>query len=247
MIKSIWMTCLFLSFSTAGASTHFKTNYVELDDKYNNGYTEARYESVLDQVIELYSPVIVALGGSFHILRDWSDGAVNMWAFKLGSEYWLEIPGGMSRYNLISEEGFLMSICHELGHLLGGAPFKGNGDISLEGQSDHFAGRDCIDFVLENIEPFKEIKLDPEVVGFCADLVGRKDCERSVSGALSLTSYYAELEKVPAPKISTPSKVVVGETLRTHPPAQCRLDSFLAGYLGIKRPACWFKKEKRSL
>lgn len=242
MFKSIIFVFVFLQSFSAGASS-FPTNaYSPLSDKYNNGYPKIRYQSVLDKLIEVYSPIVEARGGTFHILRDWSDGAVNMWAFKLGQEYWLEMPGGMSRYHLINEEGFLLSACHELGHLLGGAPFKGSGSsISLEGQSDYYATKDCIDLVLTSVEPYKKIDVRLEVKEACALISESSLCERALEGALSLTSYYAELEKVPAPRLSTPSKVIVSETLKVHPPAQCRLDTFLAGYEKKERPKCWYK------
>lgn len=244
MSKSIIFVFCILQFNFAGA-TVFPTNaFSPMDgDRYDNGYPQERYEWILDRLIEIYSPEIAERGGAFHILRDWSDGAVNMWAFKLGQEYWLEIPGGMSRYHLITEEGFLMSACHELGHLLGGAPYKGNGQsqISLEGQSDYSAGKDCIEKVLSQIEPYKNEEASADVKEICALRADINLCERSLIGALSITSYYAELEKVSFPKLSTPSSVRVGETLRVHPPAQCRLDTFFAGYENKQRPTCWYK------
>ena len=245
-IKNILFCFSILLSFQAGASPHFNTVSVQPGSRYDNGYPEAKYNEVLNILKKVYGPIIEAKGGSFHILQDWSDGAVNMWAFRLGSEYWLEMPGGMSRYNLINEEGFLLSACHELGHLLGGTPFKGSSQsISLEGQSDYYATLDCIDKVLTEVKPYKKVSPNEEVQSLCKQK--NKDlslslCHRTLSGALSLTSYYAELEKSPFPKFSRPSKTVVRETLKIHPPAQCRLDTFLAGYQKKERPKCWYFK-----
>ena len=207
-------------------------------DRYDNGYTEDRYHEVLDHLIKVYEPIIQAQGGVFIIDRDWSDGAVNMWAERIGNEFILEVPGGMARYHLISEEGFISSLCHELGHLLGGPP--GGLYISYEGQSDYYAGQSCIAKVLGGFSPQKTLPLDLEVAEICQ---GDQLCSRSLQGMKSLTSYYAELEGVGFPQFKTPSTVEVSKTLTAHPPAQCRLDTFLAGYQNRPRPRCWYKAE----
>ena len=209
---------------------------VQSGDPYNNGYTEQRFNEVLNHLLKIYKPIIQAQGGIFKIKRDWGDGAVNMWAERHGNDFWLEVPGGMARYHLITEEGFISSLCHELGHLLGGEPKSGM--ISYEGQSDYFAGQTCIALVLKDLAPVKTSDPDLEVENICQqDLL----CERVLKGAKSLTSYYAELERAPAPQLSTPSTQVVDKTLTSHPPAQCRLDTFFAGYQNRPRPACWYR------
>lgn len=242
MLKTILFLSLVLASYVAGASSHHTYAFSFLGDRYNNGYPEAKYNEVLDSLIKVYEPIVKQEGGTFHIMRDWSDGAVNMWAFRYGNEYWLEIPGGMSRYGLMNEEGFLLSACHEIGHLLGGAPYKGSGaTISLEGQSDYYATKTCINRVLRLIRPYKKLVPTSEVMVACEGEQETQLCHRILMGALSLSSYYAELEKVPFPKISTPSRFAVGETLKIHPPAQCRLDTFYAGLKKDKRPRCWYK------
>jgi hypothetical protein len=197
-----------------------------------NDYTEARYHEVLNRFIAIMKPKVEARGGVLRIKRDWSDGAVNAWAWREGNRYWIEAPGGAARYYLINEEGFLATLCHEMGHLLGGAP--GRHEISFEGQSDYYSAAKCLRMVLAEIEPFKVIRPPAEVINSCAVWVGHEQrmiCERTMIGALSVTAYYAQLDKVPAPQISTPSQERVRQTLRVHPKAQCRLDTYMAGAL----------------
>ena len=253
-----------LNYSNAPVHTSAPLNYVRAsENKYDNGYSEDRYNEVLELIKTIYSPLIQDRNGSFHIMSDWSDGAVNMWAWKWGSEYWLEIPGGMARYHLINEEAFVLSICHELGHLLGGAP--GKDPISYEGQSDYFASLKCMKRVMPQLKPLVKLQSSPEVKEACEDLSHVKTgvCERTLEGALSLSSYYAELEKALKPSLLTPSLSIVSTTMNAHPPAQCRLDTFYAGIecsadinepldfsdIGLgacegeekgSRPRCWF-------
>lgn len=206
---------------------------------YNNGYTEQRYNHVLDLITQKYEPIISAQGGTLEILADWTDGAVNAWAWRIGNEFWLEIPGGLSRYHLINEEAFVTTICHELGHLLGGEPMSY--DISFEGQADYFSTNQCTDYVMADLKQEKALPKNLEVDDFCLSQNNPDLCDRSIQGSLGITSYYAELESKPAPKISTPDTSSVSQTQQSHPDSQCRLDTMLAGYIDGARPACWFK------
>lgn len=222
-----------------GALPHSDKNPLlsPLGNPYDNGYPEERYHQVLDHIIKIYTPLVKNEGGTFRIKRDWTDGAVNMWAERWGQDYILEVPGGMARYYLISEEGFILSICHEIGHLLGGPPQSRT--ISYEGQADYYATQTCMALVLADFERSERLVADNEVNEICA---GNNFCERVLMGAKSLSSLYAELEKAPMPLFKTPSRQVVSKTLTKHPPAQCRLDTFLAGYQQRPRPACWYKE-----
>lgn len=168
-------------------------------DRYNNGYLEDRYHQVLDEFISEFEGDIKRRGGTFHIMRDWSDGAVNAWAWRIGKEYWMEVPGGMARYGIINEEAFLSTLCHELGHLLGGAPH--GHEISYEGQADYYAPMKCMERIL------RKLKVTTIAVPKNLNCVGEY-CGNRFSAIKSLTAYYAELSKDPAPSLSTPSSSV---------------------------------------
>ncbi len=188
--------------------------------RFNNGYPKERYHEVLNKFISEFTPDIESRQGTFHILRDWSDGAVNAWAWRIGDEYWIEAPGGLSRYHLINEEGFITTLCHELGHLLGGKPMRN--DISFEGQADYYSTSGCLERMLVRLKKPHEFR-------------------DQIKGPKSLTSYYAELAKVPAPRLDTPDQNIVSQTLRSHPTPQCRFDTMIAALEENSRPRCWFK------
>jgi len=206
-------------------------------DPYNNGYPESRYHLVLNEFIKEFTPDIEKRGGTFHILRDWSDGAVNAWAWRIGDEFWLEVPGGMSRYHLINEFGFLTTLCHELGHLEGGAPH--GSEISYEGQADYYSTMKCMHRILKRL--------------------GHSN-DKLLSGIKSLTSYYAFLEKSDPPQINTPDLTQARQTLRSHPKSQCRFDTMVRAMKcdnkdhfsydnpntgacqgSLARPLCWYR------
>lgn len=203
-------------------------HYVTMgENDYDNGYPEWKYHEVLDKFIEVYEPIIVAKGGTFHIQRDWYDGAVNAWAWRIGQEYHLEVPGGMSRYHLINEEAFVMVICHELGHILGGAPAS-KYEISYEGQSDYFAASHCIKRMLPEIKAYKNLTPDNESTQLCQN---NQQCHRALLGAKSLANYFAFLDGTKNLSLLNESKSVVKKTKKDHPSSQCRLDTMKRGYL----------------
>lgn len=219
--------------------------------RFDNGYLEERYDEVLDTVYEVFAPIIRQRGGYLRIVRDWSDGAVNAWAWRQGQQYGIEIPGGMARYSLINEEAFIATICHEIGHLLGGSPHHYS--ISVEGQADYYAPMKCMEKVFLALEYDEE---DRSINNLdCSGIY----CYERFRGIESLSSYYAELGRVPKPSLSTPSSYRTQRTLRSHPKPQCRFDTMIAALAcsnrddfsyedpltgscqGIgKRPACWY-------
>lgn len=234
----IVMLSLLSSFSWASLPhTPYSEMIILNNNKWDNGYPATRYHEVLNHVMNVYSPIISERGGRLFIKKVWADNAVNMWADRYENRYILEVPGGFARYYLITEEGFLATVCHELGHLLGGLP--ASGDISFEGQSDYYATETCMNLVMPGLRPYKEVVPDTEVAAICKE---DEHCARVLMGAKSVTAMYAELERKPAPQLSTPSKVVVKKTNTKHPPAQCRLDTMYAGFEKRPRPACWYKE-----
>lgn len=248
-MKTILLSFLFLCQLVENHVTiDFNRYSNRVENPYDNGYPEERYHQVLDTLTSEFQGEALKRGGSFHILRDWGDGAVNAWAWRIGDEFWIEVPGGMSRYHLINEEGFLTVLCHELGHLFGGSP-HGN-EISYEGQADYYSTMKCVSRVFHALG-YPEKPSQYSCQG--------KFCDERLKGAESLSSYYAFLGKDPLPSLGTPDRSSVNQTNRAHPRAQCRFDTMVAGlqcsnredfsYRNFQdgacmgtgaRPRCWF-------
>ena len=191
--------------------------YVEPQSRYDNGYPETRYHFIIEKFKEIFSPIINEQGGTLIVFSDWTDGAVNMWAGRIENEYRLEIPGGFSRFYLINEDAFILTICHELGHLLGGEP--SSYDISFEGQADYYSSFKCAERVFPQIEPYKSRQDNIEVDKACANRKTPTDsetCKRTLLGALSATSYYAEIANVAFPQLSKRDPSRVDKTIEKH-------------------------------
>lgn len=207
-----------------------------LNSRYDNGYEEERFERVTKSFETYWRPHFESMGASFYLDTDWGDGAVNAWAWREGTRYSLEIPGGLSRFHTMSEEAFVMILCHELGHLMGGMPAR-TSQISYEGQSDYFAALKCFprfyEVMLKELNGFKSgvnrtiFSSEKEFAKKCLEHQNPKLCEHSLLGALGPTAYYAELEKSKTPSLATPDLTIARRTLDSHPKAQCRFDTMV--------------------
>lgn len=140
----------------------------------------------------------------------------------------LTIFGGLLRLPETSPETATLILCHELGHGIGGPPYKSggmSGEASVEGQADYFATSECL----------------PKVVAqwpwVGADGVGRRALEGFQLFLLRLNGVSTDLAG------ADPGVV---EKLNTapnfYPSPQCRIDTLLAGLHGSPRPPCWFPR-----
>ena len=99
------------------------------------------FNRVIDLVYKHYEPVVSNLGKRLVVERNWSDSTVNAYAYPKGDQMRVAMFGGLARHPEVTKDGFMMVMCHELGHHLGGAPMKSW--ASNEGQSDYFAANKC--------------------------------------------------------------------------------------------------------
>lgn len=128
----------------------------------------------------------------------------------------VSVWGGMLSHPLMSGDTFVLLLCHELGHLLGGPPLKSrNGWSSTEGQADYYSSLNCV----------KDFGWDEATF---------------IKAALALTKIYAEVTRVPGPDLNRCDETKVTRINYGYPVAQCRLDTLLAGWRNEKRPACWY-------
>lgn len=212
----------------------------DINSEYDNGYQEERFEHVLQVFQSLYRPLIESKGGTLLIKKDWQDGAVNAFAWRNWNEYHMEILGGASRYYLVSEDAFILLICHEMGHLLGGKP--GSFQISLEGQADYFSSAKCTRLMYQQIPHWD----NPQVADPAQEEIAtakakcqqsfspqakQELCQRSLLAGLSLAKLWAKIDASAAVSLLKRDSGQVTRTLDVHPKAQCRLDTYVAGAL----------------
>lgn len=215
--------------------------YIPVGMKMMGGLSEAQFNAVIEKVETVYAPIASSMGGKLQIARKWSDGTVNANATRVGNQWYVNMYGGLARHATITEDGFALVLCHEIGHHLGGAP-KVNMIIqrwaSNEGQSDYFATLKCLRKVFlndNNQAAVKKLKAPEALVNGCAKAWPNKDdralCVRGGMAGHSVAALFAALSKKPEAKFETPDASVVTRTNDAHPAFQCRLDTFFQGAL----------------
>jgi hypothetical protein len=207
------------------------------------GISREQYEKVMDLAQAIYGPIVAAKGGNFVINRLWEDDTVNASAQRMGSDYVINMYGGLARHETITQDGMMLVVCHELGHHLGGAPKYGgwNTWASNEGQSDYFANMKCLRKVFRDSRSAqftkKDAQDDSEAAAGCAkawpgNAAERALCVRGAMAGMSVTSLFRVLRRQEAlPRFSTPDSAEVEETSDSHPDTQCRLDTYYNGSL----------------
>jgi hypothetical protein len=211
---------------------------IAVDSPEAKGIGEKEFNAVLDQIQSIYGPIVAAKGGKLQINRLWSNGTVNASAQRSGSTYIINMYGGLARHEVVTQDGFAVVACHEMGHHLGGAPKVSNW-ASNEGQSDYFANLKCMRllFGAPGAASFTRMNGDDEVAqAACAKSYAKPAdqaiCLRSANAAMSVSTLLKILRKEPKPlHFDTPDTNVVAKTDDRHPAPQCRLDTYFAAAL----------------
>jgi len=250
---------------------------IPVDSKDAKGLTQAQFNQVLDGIAAVYRPIIQARGGVMEINRKWDDPTVNASTSRIGNRYIFNMYGGLARHAAITQDGFALVMCHELGHQLGGVPKYGgyNSWASNEGQSDYFANLKCLRKVFASGMSLSftrpALDADPLAAKVCASQFSgseREACVRGAMAGLSVGTLFQALHgDSVAPRFDTPDPKVVASMMDSHPPTQCRVDTYFQGSICAKpasqdvsdssvdagtctrsqnfklglRPRCWYK------
>lgn len=227
--------------------------YIPSSMKSINGITEEDFNKAIDEVEEIYAPIVAGMGGKLNIERNWNDGTVNAYASQSGRTWKVAMFGGLARHATITKDGFALVVCHEIGHHIGGAPKKGgsagggwwggNGGASSwasnEGQADYFATLKCLRKAWmndNNAAIVKSLDVPQLVTDMCKknyknNKVDTALCVRTSMAGKSVSDLFSALSRLPETKFETPDSSVVSKTNDNHPKAQCRLDTYYQGSL----------------
>jgi hypothetical protein len=207
----------------------------------NEGLSESQYHAVIDKVENVYRPIIEKLGRKLSVKRLWDSPTVNAGTIRNGKEIIIKLYGGYARHSLVSEDGYALVICHELGHHLGGAPRKiyDSGTVawpSTEGQADYFATLKCLRKVFQKDDNEAVIKgaQVPEIISEKCKASFPTDwekalCIRTTLAGISVGNISADIRRTEKPKVETPDPSIVETTFEAHPEPQCRLDTYFQG------------------
>jgi hypothetical protein len=166
--------------------------------------------------------------------------------------HYIYLFGGYARLDGISRDGVAATLCHELGHGIGGNPYKldpydKDGRVSVEGQADDYAFRYCLKRVFKFLPPTQVVRpLNSLTEGLCKKrpAADYQFCTRAFQTLESERRFFRLSPTEPETYYDRPdlSKVeVVNQDMEFYPSTQCRLDTMMNGILGQPRPTCWFR------
>lgn len=249
-MKNLILSFIFLTLANTGftcsedGSSGFVPDnnmYIPVDAKNVGGISEAQFNDVISKIETIYAPIVSSMRGKLVINRKWTDGTVNANAQRTGSKWNVNMYGGLARHSAITEDGFALVLCHEIGHHLGGAP-KSAGLLGLmrwasnEGQADYYATLKCLrrTFLNDNNEMIvQSMEVPATLASTCAKTYPNKDdqniCIRSGMAGVSVAGFFADMRNAARAQFDTPDRNVVSKTNDAHPAHQCRLDTYFQG------------------
>lgn len=214
---------------------------ISVNAKRLGGITEAQFNNAIERVEVLYAPIVAQQGGKLIIDRDWDDATVNAYAQRSGTNWMVNMFGGLARHETITEDGMSLVVCHEIGHHIGGAPTKtyGSSWASNEGQADYFSNLKCLRRTFlndDNIAIVAAMNVPAALTNACAkSWTSAEDqaiCVRGGMAGDSVAKLFAALRSQATPaKFDTPDTSAVSSTNDNHPATQCRLDTYFQGSL----------------
>ncbi len=240
--------------------------------------TEQEFAKRIQHLEKLFSPYVKAAGKKLEIEYDWNDATKLGKAQEAGKDrntWHIFIGGGLTRapFNRnLDQVDF--TVCHELGHFLGGFPryihtyrddetFE---NISSEGQSDYYAAAACIKKIFKVDDNRKYLLYDDVPLGvrsLCtlahSTNQERGTCIRIIRAAADFVKYEHKrlkasqndtlLERLRLPVWTWalhPSPYEAPQTIHEgYPSPRCRFDTYVAGALCNKNISLDLRDELR--
>lgn len=214
--------------------------------------TEEQYRNLVNEFqIKYIMPVFRLTGKPLLIPNEWENPYFAGFAIDRGTHMQVSLWGGTARAPGASLVALAGILCHEVGHILGGTPqqtIPGAEWSSTEGQSDFYAGRDCLPQYLDKHPELIETP-DQEALEVCG---GNLLCARTATAGLELVRFFQRFdsESVAQLSVRTPAPAVDTMLLNVYPSPQCRLDSYVQGALcqlggECRPPACWLPEKQK--
>lgn len=207
--------------------------------------TEEIFNQAIDQVTEIIRPLVEHHGGKLVVTKKWAIPKENASTDQRFGIWSVSIYGGLGRYPTVTPDVLQLTVCHELGHHLGGFPFADYGDWSAsEGQADGYAVQVCLPMVWgpqkEENAKFRS-RVDPYAKSLC-DQSWKDSDRRDLCYRISIASYNMALfladgnefpvEGNPPLAFNTPDPAQVDSIDGYgHVSGQCRLDTFFQASL----------------
>ncbi len=236
--KSAFVLGLMTLFAAKAQGTILPDNDLYLMDciECETGIGKEEFDRIIANAEKAFGPIVEKFGSSLEIVNKWNDSTVNASATQSFGTWTVNMYGGLARRPEVTADGFVLVLCHELGHHLGGFPYVSNWGAN-EGQSDYFASNHCapylwaeetaINATFRNLIP----KAPKDLCDTSYPTVDQQNlCYRTMLASKSISDLLGSLTGRTV-DFNKPSPTQVKKTVNSHPEAQCRLDTYMAGSL----------------
>lgn len=234
----IFLSLISLSMQVLATGLPANNLHLKMKSLSDGGISEQEFNRVLDQIQEVFGPVVKSYGAELRIDRDWESDTVNAYADRVGKTWILKILGGFARHSAVTSDGFAYLTCHELGHHLGGYTRNLGHGFANEGQSDYYAAHVCTPYLwrneaAKNASAFQAASqsLKDACVKRYTKVEEQHLCARVAASSYSLAKITGEVYRDKDPSFETRDSSIVVTTDDYHPHAQCRLDTAVAAAL----------------
>lgn len=190
--------------------------------------SEEKFNEIIDNVSSLYKDQIARMGKTFNVKKYWNENHVNAYANKSETSWTIFLYGGVFKAKQATEDSLALVVCHEIGHLLGGAPFYSGTAASAEGQADFWATSICFKKYTEVFKKNTD-SADLTINSLCSDSPDTNNCHRNLQASLDLAKVLAR-DSNKEPSYSINLAKVLKATKEDHPDPQCRLETYKRGY-----------------
>jgi hypothetical protein len=201
--------------------------------------TENESLEIINHVRDEFAPVAASHGAELFIDLDYSGTSIGAMATRSVNhkKWFVRIWGGVPKFPSTTRDTFTLTLCHEVGHHLGGYPFYSHDKsewAAAEGQAEYWSTQACarrlwkrektVNATYSNVENSgcERVFSDTEEVDLCKRIYRATEIQAELIGKIS---------KGKTPSIKRRDNSVVKELFVAHPNAQCRVDSMLMGLL----------------
>lgn len=203
-------------------------------------------QEVMDQLFSLYENDLQKTL-PFRAQLKWESNKAQASVGKNDKEVHATVHGGLARLKNMTKDSLALILCHEIGHILGGAPMvQPSRKYSSEAQSDYFANKTCFKKYMKiNTSQFENILTDSEM-RLCKSK--EVNCFRHLSAIKSESLSFKEAGLDYPSSLLTRSNKLASITLyNDYPDSICRQETAIMGALGKERPSCWYNSNEANM
>jgi len=194
----------------------------------NSLISEVDFYEIPETIISLFTDEIENQKFKIQLNANWANPFFGAGVSFYNRQFNIMLWGGMTRMNGMNKSAYATIVCHELGHIIGGAPYstmEGREWSSLEGQADFFAASVCLP------RYFKSIGVEEKLI---KDRIEKSGYDLFIATKnISSETRDQKLVRWEA------SKEEAKSTLQYYPSIQCRYENYRNNSV---RPKCWFKE-----